>query len=72
MDLNWIDTPASSMISRIAWDAETGETHVEFARGAHWAYFSSEIDFNAFRDADSTGKHFLAEIRDLGGRRVDG
>lgn len=59
--MNWIDTPESSNIARIAYDDGTHVLSVEFRKGGTYNYFDVPQQlFERMRHAPSKGQ-FLAQ-----------
>lgn len=59
--MNWIDTPESSNIARIAHDASSNTLYVEFKKGGSYQYFDvPEHVFEQMKTATSKGQ-FLAQ-----------
>lgn len=60
------DTPESSNIARLHYDAATGELKIEFRSGKTYRYFDVPTDvWNMFIDAPSAGKFFASTIKDV-------
>ena len=54
----------SSLIEKFSYDETQQVLHIHFRKGGHYGY--SEVtpeEFEAFREADSHGKHFLHVIK---------
>jgi hypothetical protein len=59
--MDWIDTPESSNIARIAYNDATQVLSVEFKKGGTYNYFDvPQMLFEAMRNAPSKGQ-FLAQ-----------
>lgn len=57
-------TPQSSNISQIAYDAASGQLYVEFRNGRIYRYSEVSPDvWNQFIDADSAGQFFAARVK---------
>lgn len=58
------DTPTSSNIARLHYDAETAVLKIEFRSGKTYSYEDIPYDiFNAFVSAPSAGKFFNTTIK---------
>jgi len=54
----------SSLIEKFCYDEEQQVLHIYFRRGGHYGYNAVTPEkFAAFREAESHGKFFLAEIK---------
>lgn len=54
----------SSLIEKFSHEEDKSILHVHFRKGGHYLYNGvSKEDFEAFRSAESHGKHFLANIK---------
>jgi hypothetical protein len=62
--MDWVDTPESSNISRIAYDGSASVLRVEFKNGSTYDYFDvSRHVFEAMRHAASKGQYLAREIK---------
>lgn len=63
----WTPVLSSSMLTGYRYDAATQQLDITFPKGKpgeYYRYFGVPKEtFDAFRDADSKGKYFLAHIR---------
>ena len=62
--MNWIETPESSNIARIAYDEVTRVLKVEFRNGGLYDYFDiPDIVFDGMRNAPSKGQYLAQQIK---------
>lgn len=61
--MNEIQT-SSSLIEKFSYDEGQKVLHIHFRRGGHYGYAEvTPEEFEAFRGAESHGKHFLSLIK---------
>jgi len=62
--MNWIDTPESSNIARIAYDAVSRTLYVEFSKGGTYQYFDvPDTVFDQMKAASSKGQFLAHSIK---------
>jgi hypothetical protein len=62
--MDWIETPESSNIARIAYDETSAVLKVEFKNGGLYNYFDvSEAVFEQMRNAPSKGQYLAQQIK---------
>jgi hypothetical protein len=62
--IQMIDTPHSSNVSQIGYDAASKMLRVKFKSGGMYEYAGFPLEeWLAFKDAPSLGKHFQTNIR---------
>lgn len=62
--MDWIDTPESSNIARIAYDSASRILKVEFKNGSVYDYFDvSNHVFDGMRNAPSKGQYLAQQIK---------
>ncbi len=62
--MDWIDTPESSSIAAIAYEAEDLTLYVRFKNGRIYRYAGVQASvYEAFAEADSKGSFFNAQIQ---------
>ncbi len=62
--MDWIDTPESSNIARIAYDEATQVLKVEFKNGSLYDYFDVPKQvFEGMRHAPSKGEYLAQQVK---------